>query len=108
MFTFFWQRSPAEQLAFAEKHLAGGFIRGVIRLGLLRFGVPMFLVFTLGSYVLPWLHHPNPITIGWVAMQLGLWSSCGVILGVLHWSQLSGQVMQLRGKVKVAEALAKE
>lgn len=82
-----------EQIARRNRIRAKGRKRYIFHAGILRFGIPLFLVMTLWRWHESYRWHLPPrgdlsIVCAAIAFSLALWLTAGYFLGVTMWKQM--------------------
>ncbi|HEY9104027.1 hypothetical protein [Chitinimonas sp.] len=81
----FWQRrTDAEKLAQWRQLEQRGFVLFLLDVGLLRWGLPMCVLFTAGP-VLFGLPMPAQLTPEFVFRNAAIWGSAGLFYGAAMW-----------------------
>ncbi|GAB3267338.1 hypothetical protein [Chitinimonas naiadis] len=81
----FWQRkTDAEKLIQWQQLERRGFVLFVLDIGLLRWGLPMCVLFTLAPVLLSF-PVPATLTTDFVFRNAAIWGSAGLFYGVAMW-----------------------
>lgn len=79
-----------EQIERLDRTLAKGRKRFILLTGVLRWGMPTFVLFTMWQWHDDFGWHLPPASKAWLSILLGLllWSAAGCFFGALTWKQL--------------------